>query len=123
MIGLTYPVGGKMKLELLWTNPTPNGNYGGRTISIDLSKYRYCVIDAKHDASQSTDFYSASGSDAIISPVLSGTTYDRYLAIGDVRREVLVIGTTAVTFGNGESNVGGGSNNIWCMPLHIYGIK
>ena len=37
-----------MKLELLWTNPTPNANYVGRTISLDLSKYRYCVIDAKH---------------------------------------------------------------------------
>jgi hypothetical protein len=112
-----------MKLELLWTNPTPNANYGGRTISIDLSKYRYCVIDAKHDAGKSTDFYSASGSDAMISPVLSGTTYDRYLAIGDVRREVLVIGTTAVTFGDGESNKYEQTNNIWCMPLHIYGIK
>ena len=112
-----------MKLELLWTNPTPNANYVGRTISIDLSKYRYCVIDAKYDASQSTDFYSASGSDAMISPVLSGTTYDRYLAIGDVGREVQVIGTTAVTFGSGWSNVGGVQNDLWCVPLHIYGIK
>lgn len=36
------------KPKLLWENSSPNSNYGGGTISLDLSKYNAVIIQFRH---------------------------------------------------------------------------
>ena len=122
MIGFTAP-SGSSKLEVLWTNPNPSVNFAAQTITVDLSKYKYCVIDGKINSGTNVDFNSPSiDSGSIISPIQSGTTFSRWLVTGTTGRVVSIVSTTGVTFGTGNYMRTGDTSSDYFIPLHIYGL-
>ena len=99
---------------LVWTNPNPNVNFVGQTVSINLSEYKYIMIVVKANELDSKPRATN------IVPVgqynitrIIGTNTSAY-------RDVTAT-TTGVTFTDG-SNLSKVYNDA-CIPYKIYGIK
>lgn len=113
-----YPVAyaqGGMKMDLLWTNPSPTSRFGASTLSIDTTDYSLLLIEY---------LWTNGGTD--VAGVGLVTDKDRYIYHGftamggSITRKILCNGTQVI-FGDGY-NGGSVANNV-AIPYKIYGIK
>lgn len=125
-----YPIAyaqGGMKMDLLWTNPSPTSTFAAQTISLDLSKYTIFIIITKpYAAANYTDNYQygASASSVIIKNIKASITTP---APVNRFREV-VINDSSVQFSAAYSfstytGTAAADGNDTVIPLYIYGIK
>lgn len=102
---------------LLWTNPSPNANFGAQTVSLDLSNYDYAEIEfvsgGTAPAGHATPFRSGIGSSALC--------VQNSMVAASMRWRWFMPTATGVQFTVGYVNQT--ENNAVCRPYRIYGIK
>lgn len=115
-----YPIGyaqGGMKMDLLWTNPSPTASFAAQTVSLDLSDYRCFVVYIRHytnDNSISSAFLVKSDIETMLTAHgQTGNWACRYITS---------ITNNGVIFGNGKAS-NGSVNDQAGIPYQIYGIK
>ena len=117
-----YPIAyaqGGMKMDLLWTNPSPTSSFSGQTVSIDLSEYDFVYITGLQLNTNSVGYDSdltRVGDKGILWSFVSGYTSHRMYSVG----------TSGIAFENGSRQTAIGTNadnNGHCIPTNIYGIK
>lgn len=111
--------GGGYSRDLLWTNPSPTTNFSAKTISVDLSDYSWFAVEIQFQTSQN------------VNPALQEFRVD------EVQKLLVLTSTsnnrtggrhitwnaTAKTLTFDGATYNGASNNSYCIPLRIYGIK
>lgn len=111
--------GGGYSRDLLWTNPSPTTNFGAQSISVGLSDYSWFAVEIQFQTTQTDN------------PALQEFRVD------EVRKLINLASNTSnrtggrhvtwsasaktLTFDGASYN--GASNNSYCIPLRIYGIK
>ena len=114
MTGRTNASAGGYKKELVWTNPTPNENFGG-TLTLNLSGYVAYIICAKAYANhtENTEFlqnFVEVGQSIVFAGYSRNTvSSDRRLATATATQLLI----TDDPYSNPNQNI----------PLFIYGIK
>lgn len=115
-----YPVGyaqGGMKMDLLWTNPSPTSDFATQAVSLDLTDYQFLIIDcvwSTQHTSYSTFFLCKQGETASVllsNPTNTGVLGTRYVTVS----------TTGVVISDAKNGTTT-SNNV-VIPKKIYGIK
>lgn len=112
-----YSMGG-MKMDLLWTNPSPSSAFSAQTVSLDLSKYDLFIIRTTPHKTVSEYF------DCLVIKNVATRIYGYRTNL--TTREVLITDTGA-TFGTGKlastynSSITDSADNS--IPIEIYGIK
>lgn len=103
--------------KLLWTNPSPDANFGAQTVSLDLSNYDYAEIEfvsgGSAPAGHATPFRSGVGSSALC--------VQNSMVASSMRWRWFMPTATGVQFTVGYVNQT--ENNAVCRPYRIYGIK
>ena len=112
---LLEEIAGKLEMELLWTNASPTSNFAAQNISLDLSGYDEALVYFR----VATDQYgiiSARGAigDGAVTSFIWGDT-------GGYGHRWTDLTTTQVKFYGASYNKA--SNNKYCIPVAIYGIK
>ena len=114
-----YPlayVNGGMKMDLLWTNPSPTSDFAAQTVSLDLSDYKLVLI-----------MWVTSTSSAlcrsIISPIAGDEIQDFYLAKNGTDRYSRQITATSSGISFSPGWLGYADDNSKMIPYMIYGIK
>lgn len=119
------------EMKLLWTNSNPNVPFAAQTIPLDLSNYKYVVINATYGGNGITNDYFT-GHKSIIEV---GTTSNITGAYGGSNGQNLSYGsaatirettvtTSGITFDIGKFYDGSNKNsNNYAVPLNIWGIK
>lgn len=116
-----YPIGyaqGGMKMDLLWTNPSPTTAFATQTVSLDLTDYNYVYIIAKAttgEAYYSSFIVKVGGAEQLI---CVATTY--------LRKRNASVTASGVTFDGGynQSSVSTWEGNTSsAIPYQIYGIR
>lgn len=106
--------GGGMKKTLLWTNPSPSAAFAAQFVSVDLSSYDYVIITLPVEDLTEEITLPVDGNNHVFGVCTVGGT-------GLAR--VGTVSTTGVNF-TGAVMIGGTtSNNAWCIPQQIYGVK
>lgn len=109
--------------KLLWTNPSPTSAFSAQTISLDLSAYDDIEIFFVGGATNNN--YAAAEQKF---PINSGQLLTMFVsqATGVPRpQRGLTITSTGIVFtaGGWTSGTTYTSNDLYCVPLKIYGIK
>lgn len=119
-----YPIGyaqGGMKMDLLWTNPSPTSAFSAQTVSLDLSGYSYVYIECLMASSYTSQYINAH-----LFRVGGGLSYRMIGGGSTIMFRDATPTTSGVEFSVGyivntyTSNV---TDNTRIIPLHIYGIK
>ena len=117
---IAYAQGGVKISPALWTNPDPSSSYGENTVSLDLSKYTFVLIEYRELASNTTRIGTViirvDGGQAEMISVLSGY----------VSKRNATVSTTGVAFTVGDRITSFGSattDNNRSIPVAIYGIE
>ena len=113
--------GGKVAVDLLWSNPSPSSSFNSKTIvalnSDYRTKYKYLRIDYRTGSGSASNKTSVGGTAASI--FIGGWSDDS--ALNCVRNIVLkdsyIECSNCYGFGSGTVV----NNN--CVPIKIYGIK
>lgn len=117
-----YPIGyaqGGMKMDLLWTNPSPTANFAAQTVSLDLSEYDLFMLVSRD---------TTGGDTCNMVFALPNTTVRMFFITdsGTTNRNTgyrrATISGTGVQFLEGYQG-NSTSNNALCIPYQIYGIK
>lgn len=107
-------------MELLWTNSNPTSSYTGGTINLDLTDYKYVVIDAN----------------SRVDNRMYGTMIKNFILVGETkwifskdidnvnyaRMRKCSTSNSGVTFENVGFDYDSSSSN-YVVPYHIWGIK
>ena len=114
-----YPIGyaqGGMKMDLLWTNPSPTSDFASQTVSLDLTDYSYLFIVQRQ-------YKDSSGNSSTALLPIDGVTYVVVVISdgGETRTRTYSASASSVTVGVGKS--GSTINNAYAIPYQIYGIK
>ena len=115
-----YPVGfsmGGVKLDLLWTNPSPTSNFTAQTISLTLADYDYLLIECTWATSFAGNLSYHICKNGVKSS-LFGSNPTNTGVIGIRQATVSTSGVTISDAKNGTTT----ANNIM-IPTSIYGIK
>lgn len=117
-----YPIGyaqGGMKMDLLWTNPSPTSEFSAQTVSVDLSGYDAFYVECTVQSSYPT-LKSSSVILANSSSTCSGIDGGGY-----VRSRTITCNNNGFTTESGRyvQKDGQGVANDSCIPYRIYGIK
>lgn len=107
--------GGGLSLTLLWENSSPSSNFGAQTISIDLSGYTLVLIEQDPFGNDTLDVTIGLVGTGLKLYALANTNTNRNGARN------LTITTSGISFTACTYN--GTTNNAYCKPLKIYGIK
>lgn len=116
-----YPIAfaqGGMKMDLLWTNPSPTSAFASQTVSLDLSDYDYVYIVVRVTTGEAHygSFFIKTGSTEELLCV--ATTY--------LRKRNATVSQSGITFDGGYNQASVSSweaNTSSAIPLRIYGIK
>ena len=107
------------KMDLLWTNASPNSSFDSQTVALDLSGYKFVGIVIKF-------YIDKNGYSFTIIPV----PVTNYSAISvtsdtdtDVRYRMVTTTSNGVSFGVGRNTGDTTTNNGRAIPQKIYGIK
>lgn len=116
--------------ELLWENASPTSSFAVQTISIDLSKYNFVIVEAQFASSADIRTQVSART-----PKSSGSNTVNRIGIGTggtsapfmyyVYRN-FTVNSAGVYFGEGyrsKSSMAEEMNNGYCVPLAIYGVK
>lgn len=117
-----YPIGyaqGGMKMNLLWTNPSPTASFAAQTINLDLSSYDFVMVcfrtfQLSTDADLGT--LNAFGFKEEKNIAQIGGS-----ASGNVGRRFFTPSDTGIEFSDCRYN--NATNNNYTLPTKIYGIK
>lgn len=112
-------------MELLWTNPNPNAAFAIQTISIDLSEYKYVVINATYGGNGLLNDYFV-GNKTIIEVGTTGTITGVYHSVDGGASTVrkAIVNTSGIQFGIGKFYNGSNQqSNNYAVPLNIWGIR
>lgn len=120
-----YPIAynqGGMKMDLLWTNPSPSSSFASQIISLDLSNYTMVGIIYRIVASGTNVshlYFNVIGDSTIRHKSSDGLT---------IQRTIVSISSTSIQFGDcatwtsyNTSSIT--TNNNYMVPYQIYGIK
>lgn len=124
---------GGLKKDLLWSNPSPSAEFGGQSVSCDLSDYDYIYIRYVNSTTATSqindvlyDIEKINVSSSSVALLYAGMLSFMNGSSTNIRiRPVRIVNRANVTFyagrlvNGGESNV----NNRYCIPLEIYGVK
>lgn len=108
--------------DLLWTNSSTSSYFSEQNISLDLSKYKYIMINFYFDTinSKLSCLYLLSKTNKTIR---ISNIYDQY----GIAREIKSITDSIVSFGSGiETKLSDGAYrelNSLMIPYQIYGVK
>ena len=107
-----------LKMELLWTNASPNSSFAAQTVTINLSNYDAVLIHFRSFTYGDNTQYECN------QIVLNGTTGGLFASGVTTSNN----GTRRVTVSNSGLDFLGGywngnTGNDYEVPLHIYGIK
>lgn len=125
MISMRYGSSGYMnqnglRMDLLWTNDDPSSNFSSQTVVIDLAGYtHYMVVPIFSKTNQNTSppVLSAVEDGAVLGLVCgSGTT-------NNVGSRTCYYDSSVPGIVFAGANYGGSSNNAYCIPMFIYGIR
>lgn len=116
-----YPIGyaqGGVKMDLLWTNPSPTSSFASQTVSIDLSNYAGVLIVCKQHKSVESyfNFLSLIVAESIRFLCGSGKLAFRNATVSSAG-VVFTDGSYVNTYGTDAVN------NDYVIPYQIYGIK
>lgn len=110
----------------LWENPDPTAEFGAQTINLDLSKYTMVCISYRLSTTttQESVFYILMNT-AFRAFVFSNISGSGYI---DIRSRTATVSATGVQFGTATTKAcnvadAGEVNNIYVIPIKIYGIK
>lgn len=112
------PINVGIVLDLLWTNSAPTSSFSAQTVSVDLTEYALVIIEFRIDNSSNNNTFSN-----------VCASYTKYTAnIGgqptssqaQIWRAYTVSGS-GIAFDVGGA--GGSTNNQYCIPLYIYGVR
>lgn len=109
-----------MSIDLLWTNPSPESNFGAQTVSMNLSSYAFVVVFFSFDP-QASDLSQCYFS---MSP-MNGWGQMMGQVNYRVKRQYQVL-PTGVVFEQGYSASPGGNlgaSTGAAIPQRIYGIR
>lgn len=110
--------------ELLWTNPSPSSVFAAQTLTLDLSKYKYVAIECSYTTTADyrticlQPIPSKTGGTGEIHPRISAN----YLLKNNITSRLVTLNSSGIYFGSGEYALDSNSNNVYCIPLKIYGI-
>lgn len=114
-----YPIGyaqGGMKMDLLWTNPSPTSDFASQTLSIDLSDYDYIYVVQRQykdsSGNATATMIPKDGSTYVVTVISDG---------GGVRTRTYSASASSVAISVGKE--GTTTNNAYAIPYQIYGIK
>lgn len=107
--------GGGLTLDLLWTNPNPSSNFGAQTISIVLSNYSLVLIEQDPFNNDTLDIAIGLVGSGMKLYCLANTNTNRNGARN------LTVSSSGITFSACTYN--GATNNGYCIPLRIFGIR
>lgn len=102
---------------LLWENPLPGNIFGGTTINLDLSKYKFIIVQSYR--------YNIVGAHIISTIVFIGSVaqiiYADYENVARAWNRHVEPFSTGVLFGDAVIN--GGIDNYALVPYRIWGFK
>ena len=111
---LAYVQGG-VKMDLLWTNPSPDSSFSTQTVSLNLSDYSMVAIEFKRIQNESVYVPQIT--------VINGTR--KYWSIttggGYIVSRVFTASSTGISFEDAYRNQT--VTNTDAIPYQIYGIK
>ena len=120
---------GKAEFELLWQNASPDSDFPAQTISLDLSKYQYIMVDTVTTPSA---IILRKGGSAALSLIVTSSSASNATILQVARRLVSASASKGVVFEDcmstmytttsGKFNDVAASNNT-ARPNRIYGIK
>lgn len=119
-----YPIGyaqGGMKMDLLWTNPSPTSTFASQTVSLDLSGYDYIYIV----------YDGVVGSSKLYNSAFIPTSLPSYTFVhcaDFIYHRALTISSSGIVFAGGKYTRTYGSSTFTdiataCVPIYIYGVK
>ena len=118
-----YPIAyaqGGMKMDLLWTNPSPSSSFAAQTVALDLSEYNLILVQFL----RATNTTSFRGTDiSIVGSASTGIIGGVDSVNSSVLSRSYESTTNGVTFALGRANNESSSDSAWCIPTYIYGIK
>ena len=117
------------KPELLWTNPDDTVAFAPQTVSLDLSHYKtICIYYKTNGISGKYAFaFYPMGANITIPATTDGypnvisAGYGQTASMKSTGRNI-TISSTSIVFGSGYTS-DAGANNIYAIPVKIYGIK
>lgn len=110
--------------DLLWTNANPTSEFPGQFISLDLSKYKYILINFYFDMNNTRRTHLCL-LDKVDKPVSVSNVYDQF----GIARQITGVRDNGVSIGSGVITsypVGGAEytiHNAQMIPHQIYGVK
>lgn len=114
-----YPiayVNGGVKIDLLWTNPSPTQNFNAQTLSLDSTGYDMLMITAKNVPGGGVYYNNL---------IYKGMTEQQFIASfssdGVDRRGITSVTDSSIVFNTGYVNATSGAG--YAIPYKIYGIK
>lgn len=124
---------GKLSLELLWQNASPNSIFSAQTISLDMAKYQYIMVDTVTTPGaviirKGTDAEPTSSALSLL--VVSSTSANA--TVLQVGRRMVVVKSASVAFQDNNSTIyttttgsfkAVEASNSSAVPYRIYGIK
>lgn len=120
---LSYAIGAPGSMTLLWTNSSPTSAFAAQTISIDLSGYTSIMTVFAYAT-------TINGSRGTQTQLVDDAKYafdaPNESESGLWCRRDVTAAATGVVFGGGgyfSADAGFTANNIYAIPLYIYGVK
>ena len=110
--------------DLLWTNANPTSEFPEQFISLDLSKYKYILINFYFDVNNTRRTHLCLV-DKVDKPVTVSSVYDQF----GIARQITGVKDNGVSIGPGVITsypVGGAEysiHNAQMVPYQIYGVK
>lgn len=120
---LSYAIGASGSMTLLWTNSSPTSTFAAQTVSLDLSGYTSIMTVFAYAT-------TINGNRGTQTQLVDGAKYAFDVpyesASGLWCRRDVTAAATGVVFGSGgffAAEPGFTANNIYAIPLYIYGVK
>lgn len=111
-------VNGKLGIDLLWTNPSPTSIFEPQTLNIDLSSYKWVIIDFKF--ATSVDYFETS-----FAPI-DGQTHIGHVVVHRIHYRSFIASSDKIVFDNGVEIYTYNtvvSNPSDAIPVKIFGVK
>lgn len=114
---------------LLWTNASPTSSFANQTLSLGLSSYEAVEIEF---------CYGSSYTNVVETGIYKKSYTQQYMTChGDIKtnntgfyisQRLVTVTASGITFGKGiyknvSAAANGAANNVYCVPLKIYGVK
>lgn len=109
------------KMDLLWTNSSPNSSFASQTLALDLSGYKIIYILFRRIQNEVAYFM-----DAGIVDILNASTDEKFINSNVTGGSIVLMRwwrpmTTGIWFADATRN--GTTSNTDFIPYQIYGIK